>query len=214
MIRTLQPELLDSLPPQHPAALHSRRDLRITNRVLGNPEWFARTLTPLLQAGERALEVGAGTGELLAYLAARGLVADGLDLWPRPSALPFNQAWHSSDVVTFTGLAEYPVVFGSLIFHQFGSDDLAALGARLGASARVIVASEPARRRVSQLLYRTIGPLLGANYVTLHDARVSIAAGFLHDELPHALRLDPTAWSWQCTISWLGAYRMIAIRRT
>ena len=30
-------------------------------------------------------------------------------------------------------------------------------------------------------------PLLGANHVSLHDAHVSIAAGFLGDELPRAL---------------------------
>ncbi len=35
-----------------------------------------------------------------------------------------------------------------------------------------------------------IGPLLGANHVTLHDARVSITAGFVGTELPSALGMD------------------------
>ncbi len=49
MQRTPQPELLDSLPPQHPDALHNRRDLRLTNRVMGNHRWLIRTLPPLLR---------------------------------------------------------------------------------------------------------------------------------------------------------------------
>ena len=32
MPRTIQPELLDTLPPEDPAALHSRRDLRVINK--------------------------------------------------------------------------------------------------------------------------------------------------------------------------------------
>jgi hypothetical protein len=62
MLRTLQPELLDSLPSDHPDARHSRRDLRVINRLMGNHRWFARTLPPLVRAGEHALELGAGNG--------------------------------------------------------------------------------------------------------------------------------------------------------
>jgi SAM-dependent methyltransferase len=213
MQRTLQPELLDSLPSDHPAALHSRRDLRITNRVLGTHGWFAHTLPPLLHAGERALELGAGTGELLATLGAHGLWADGLDVCPRPAALPAPQAWHCADLREFGRCADYAIVFGNLIFHQFTADELAALGARLRQHARVIVASEPMRRRFSQTLFAAAGRLLGAHDITLHDARVSIAAGFRDDELPRALGLDPAEWTWRCTTSWLGSYRLVAIRR-
>lgn len=212
MQRTLQPELLDSLSPEHPAALHSRRDLRLTNRLLGTHAWFARHLPPLIQPGERALELGAGTGELLLALRDRGQLADGLDLWPRPTSLPPALRWHRADLLTFDSFHDYRVIFGNLIFHQFSPNDLARLGQQLSDSARVIVASEPARRRVSQWLFAIFGRILRANYVTLHDARISIAAGFRDDELPRALDLDPTRWSWRCTTSWLGAYRMIAIR--
>ena len=212
MQRTLQPELLDSLPPDHPAALHSRRDLRLTNRLLGTYAWFAKILPPLIHPGERALELGAGTGELLAHLASHHLFADGLDLWPRPASLQKTQTWHRADLRTFEHLADYGVVFGNLIFHQFTPDDLLQLGLRLRHSARVIVACEPARRRVSQFLFAFFGRLLRANYVTLHDGRISIAAGFRHDELPRALGLEASTWTWHCTTSWLGSYRMIAIR--
>ena len=59
-----------------------------------------------------------------------------------------------------------------------------------------------------------LGPLLGANHVSLHDAHVSIAAGFRGDELPRALGLAATEWEIGCETTVLGVYRMIAVRRT
>jgi hypothetical protein len=215
MQRTLQPELLDSLPPDHPDALHNRRDLRLTNAIVGNHRWLARTLPPLLRPGERALELGAGTGELGRRLARAGLTCDGLDLWPRPAAWPAECEWHRTDLLRFTGYAPYAVVVGNLIFHQFSAADLSALGAALQAGGvRTIVACEPARRRLSQLLYRTLGPLFGANHVSLHDAHVSIAAGFRGDELPRALGLAPAEWRIRRFTTLLGVYRLVAERRT
>jgi hypothetical protein len=212
MQRTLQPELLDSLPPDHPDALHNRRDLRLTNRIVGNYRWFARTLPALHQPGERVLELGAGTGELGLYLTRAGIAVDGLDLWPRPQEWPANRAWHVSDLRSFGAYGDYPVVIGNLIFHQFSAAELAQVGHTLQTTARVILASEPARRRLSQTLFRTIGPLLGANHVSLHDAHVSIAAGFRDDELPRALGLDPADWAIRCTTTLIGTYRMIAVK--
>lgn len=213
MQRTLQPELLDSLPPDHPDALHNRRDLRWTNAIVGNHRWLARTLPRLLRPGETALELGAGTGELGAKLAARGVRVAGLDLWPRPAEWPATSRWHVDDLREFDGYGDYPAIFGNLIFHQFSDHELAALGARFRARARVIVAVEPARRRCSQWLFRAIAPLLGANYVSLHDAHVSIAAGFRDDELPRALGLSADEWDVRGTTTFLGVYRMIAVKR-
>ena len=213
MTRTLQPELLDSLHPEHPDAVHNRRDLRFINRFMRNHRWLARTLPPLLRPGEFALEIGAGTGELGLRFAARHVPVDGLDLWPRPEAWPAGRAWHSADLRTFSGYGDYAAVIGNLIFHQFSDEELAALGTRLRRDARIILACEPTRRRLSQVYFRFLGPLVGANHVSMHDAHVSIAAGFIGNELPRALGLDPAKWVCRCTTTTLGAYRMIAIRR-
>lgn len=213
MTRTLSPELLDSLPPAHPDAQHSRRDLRVINRVMGNHRWFAHTLPPLLRAGERALELGAGTGELGARLAALDAAVDGLDFCPRPKHWPPARVWHVGDLRSFTGYADYAAVFGNLILHHCTDDELAALGATLRVTARVILASEPKRSAGAQRLFAWFAPLFGANRVTLHDAHVSIAAGFRGDELPHALGLHAGKWSWRCETTTLGAYRMIAAKR-
>ncbi len=214
MPRILQPELLDSLPPDHPDAQHNRRDLQRINRLMGNYRWFARKLPPLLRPGEIALELGAGTGELAGSLADRGIAVDALDLWPTPTTWPANRRWHRADLQNFVGYGDYPVFLGNLIFHQFSDDNLGALGAQLRASARVILACEPVRRTLSQTFYRLFGPLMGANHVSLHDAHVSIAAGFCNDELPRALGLTSADWNVHCSTTALGAYRMIAVRRS
>lgn len=213
MQRKPQPELLDSLPPHHPDALHNRRDIRLTNRIMGNHRWLLRTLPPLLRPEETVLELGAGTGELAFAINAAGLRLDALDLWPAPENWPAARHWHRGDLRTFPYYDRYAAVIGNMIFHQFNDAELAELGARLRPTARLIVACEPVRRRTSQVLYRLFGPVFGANQVSLHDAHVSIAAGFLGDELPRALGLDPAQWSWRIGTTALGAYQMVASRR-
>lgn len=213
--RVLQPEVLDTLSPEHPDALHSRRDLRLTNGIMGNHRWLARTLGSLMSAGDRALEIGAGTGEFGRRLAARGIAVDGLDLCSRPADWPEGRAWHAADLRSFDGYGRYEVVFGNLVFHHLEDRELAAFGQILarGKRLRAIVACEPMRRRLSQKTFALLGPLLGANHVTLHDAHVSIAAGFIDDELPRALGLAPDEWDCRCRTTVLGAYQMLATRR-
>ena len=215
MTRALHPELLDALPHEHPDARHSRRDLRLINRLAGHHRWIAQKLPALLRdrTGERLLEIGAGTGELGLRLAARGLAPDGLDLCPRPPRWPAAQAWHLADARTFAGYAGYAVIVGNLIFHQFTDAELRALGATLRHTARVIVACEPGRHRATQALLRALGPLFGASHVTRHDAHVSVAAGFRGDELPRLLGLDGDEWNTVSRTTALGSYHLVAVRR-
>lgn len=214
MQRVLQPELLDSLPHDHPDALHNRRDLRLINGIAGNHRWLARTLARLLQPGEVALEIGAGTGELGARFARCGLAVDGLDVCPRPAAWPAERDWHRADLRAFDGYPRYAAVIGNLIFHQFSAVELTELGQKLRLGARVIVACEPERRRVWQILFRTVAPLMRANHVSRHDAHVSIAAGFRGDELARILGLEGADWDIRWTNTLLGMNRLIAVRRS
>jgi len=204
--------MLDSLPPDHPDAIHNRRDLRLINRIMHNHAWFERTLPALLREGECALELGAGTGELAGALASRGVRVDCLDLWPRPDGWPSDRAWYTADLRAFGGFARYPAVIGNLIFHQFTDGELGALGAKLRRTARVILACEPERRRMSQIATAALAPLLGVNHVTLHDAHVSVGAGFRGDELARLLGLADGKWQYSCKTTPLGANRLLAVR--
>ncbi len=213
MERRLTPELLDSLPHDHPDALHNRRDLRLINALMGNVRWFMRTLPPLVRSGEAVLELGAGLGELARELARHGPRVDGLDRWPRPRTWPADRTWHQTDLETFAVWDEYPVVIGNMILHQFSPEALRDLGAHLDRHARLLVFCEPARRRRSQRLFAVAAPLMGANHVSRHDGHVSIAAGFLDNELPVQLGLPADRWTWRIQTTFFGAYRMVAERR-
>jgi hypothetical protein len=139
---------------------------------------------------------------------------DGIDRVPAPTAWPIPSRWHQADIEHFTGWNDYPVVMGNLILHHFTDASLRGLGAALAPHARLLVFSEPTRKRRIQRFWKIAAPLAGANPVTLHDGYVSIAAGFCADELPHSLGLDPALWNWRVTTTRLGAYRLIAQRRS
>ena len=214
MQRVLVPELLDSLPPSHPDALGSRRDLRVINRVMGNHRWLARRVPGLLGPGDRVLEIGAGTGELARRLEAAGVAVDGLDVADPPCDWPSGRVWHRADVRAFDGFDDYAGVVANLVLHQFTAEELASVGARIRrGKVRVLLACEPARRRIFQRLFAWFAPMCGANRVSLHDAHVSIGAGFRADELPRQLGLGARGWDNSLRYTFLGACRLVAMRR-
>lgn len=104
-------------------------------------------------------------------------------------------------------------MIGNLIFHHFDAVDLRKLGQQITEQTRVIVAGELKRGRIFQWLFAALCRLVGANAVSRHDGRVSIAAGFRRDELPELLGLDPAIWQWQVTTTLFGTYRLVAQRR-
>ncbi len=213
--RHVQPELLDSLPPEHPDALHNRRDLRFFNALMGNHRWFARTLRKHLHPGDRLLELGASEGDLAKYLRrhlpGQTFSHTGLDLWPQPADWPAAQDWHRADLTTFSGYANYNVIIGNLILHQFEDNVLAGLGHQWREHARMLVFCEPARHAL-HLAQLPLARLAGINYVSRHDARVSIEGGFCERELPRLLGVDAPPWRSGVARTFLGAYRLIAVR--
>jgi 2-polyprenyl-3-methyl-5-hydroxy-6-metoxy-1,4-benzoquinol methylase len=214
MPRVLTPEILDSLPADHPAARRSRRDLRLTNALMGNHRWLMRELHRLARPSEAILELGAGDGAFALTATQAGLNVHALEQsCPAPAGWPADRSWHATDLRSFPHYATYPVVIGNLIFHHLPDPELRQLGAVLRRRCRVILASEPARRKASQTMFALLGPLLGADRVTLHDARVSIEAGFRGRELPGLLGLGAD-WDVRCQTTVLGAYRMIAVKKS
>ncbi len=209
----LTAEILDDLPPDHPDAISSRRDLRYFNATLGNWRWLRKEMPRRVQSGERVLEIGAGAGELGGAMRSRGLRWDGLDRVPRPAGWPSDATWHQGDVFDFDGWSDYDVVVGNLFFHHFESAQLAALGERLRRHSRLIVAADLRRGQMQCALFSIYARAIRANRVSLHDGTLSIRAGFRGNELGTGLQLHPHVWKTQLEPGSLFAYRWMAERR-
>src|SRR6187397_1815646 len=70
--RTVMPELLDELPPADPRAVHSHRDLRRVNKLMGNADIIARVMCAGgVRKGMTSVELGGGDGTFLLEVAKR-----------------------------------------------------------------------------------------------------------------------------------------------
>lgn len=216
MQRIVKPEILDQLNPDDPAALHNRRDLRLFNRLMGNNRWMRRTLTHIVNPEDFVLELGAGVGDFGLYLDKSQTSSfssyAGLDLLPRPARWPVDWAWHQADLVDFSGYADYTVLCGTFILHQFDDAVLQKLFQSILPHLRALIFCETARRTL-HLIQLPLSNLLGINYVSRHDARVSIEGGFYGKELQELLCLEPNEWTIEITMTFLGAYRFVAVRK-
>lgn len=214
--RTVQPEILDTLPEDDPGAIRNRQDILRINRIMGTFSWFHRQLRAHLRPGEPILEIGAGAGDLACFLHHRSgpehLNWTGLDTWSRPAAWPDDWDWVVQDLTTFSGYPDYPVIVGNLILHQFKNPDLRDLGKRLSRKARLLLFNEPARHPFPLFLMRA-SFLIGMHPISRHDGSISVRAGFRGEELPRLLELPPDSWSWKLQTTLAGGYRMAAWRK-
>ena len=82
MQRIIQPEVLDGLPADHPAAVASRKDLRIINRLMNHASCLDRKTRWIQDKAKkspvRIVELGSGDGSLARRMLLRwGKVAHG-----------------------------------------------------------------------------------------------------------------------------------------
>jgi len=209
--RILVPEILDELPPDHPDALASRRDLRRINFLMGNFRWLERQIVTHAVQGGMILEIGAGDGGL-AQRVCKGrpdLAAQyhALDLAPRPAQWPVEAVWHRTDLWS-EGAADLlsgaGMVVANLFLHHLDERQLRRLGGMLH-ECRMIFACEPCRRERHVWQGRVLFPVL--NRVTRHDMIVSIRAGFRGDELAAALGPEYAGREFIREETCFGAYR-------
>ena len=212
MQRILEPELLDHLPSSDPDAIRSRKELRLINAIMGNHRWLLRRLKAVMKPQWRVLELGAGDGAFCNRMVSAGVCAakqiTAIDLTPRPDGLHPDVTWLRQSVLDPAPLPEAEIVIANLFLHHFDAPQLAALGGRLSPVTQIVLACEPARRRIHLAQGAMLAALVGFNHVTDHDMLTSIRAGFVRDELPQSLGF--TDWHCRTSSTLLGAYHLEA----
>lgn len=216
--RILEPETLDHLAPDDPAACRARRDLRRVNRVMGAKGILERALARVVPRAPRppdsplrVIELGCGDGRLMLDVARSSRSPLGtaeitlLDLQPlvTPETLAAYAAagWRarslSQDVLAWAegdaGDDRWDLVVANLFLHHFEGEALRRLLAGCARRADAIAVCEPRRSRFA-LGASHLVVFLGANVVTRRDAVLSVRAGFIDDELEQAWPDRSGAW--------------------
>ncbi len=209
--RIVEPEILDHLPHEDPAARRSRLDLRRINFLMGNERWILRALKQFPDAAASMIcEIGAGDGELAAKIRRRfpNIRITACDFAPRPAGLDHAIDWRSGDIFQH---APPPggVLVANLFLHHFEGEDLRRLG-KIYEGFDMLIFNEPDRSRIAAFLGTLLHPFV--NHVTRHDMQVSIRAGFRGGEMAALMGLDTSVWKIRETSTWRGARRVIAWR--
>ena len=230
MPRSVEPELLDALPPDDPRAVRSRNDLRRVNRLMGTQAVIGNALDALLRgwSSARVIELGAGDGTLMLRIARQharrwpkvrlGL----LDMQPVVRAdtltdfrdLGWDAQIIGADVFDWFAQSEpgdAPIIVANLFVHHFDGEQLQALLNGIAGRARAFVCCEPRRSQLALTGSRLLGAI-GANDVTRHDAVISVRAGFSGDDLS-ALWPDRDAWNLQESRAGPFCHRFVAVRK-
>lgn len=219
MSRIVQPEFLDTLPPQDPRAMRSRRDLVRVNAWMGNAGIMTRAIKANSPTPQRIVELGAGDGNFLLRVAKKSgwknVNATLLDLQKNTSTetlTAFSKTGWKADAVVadvFEWNGSGDIIVANLFLHHFEDERLAALLKKISERTGLFVAVEPHRfaypSPCGQLLW-----LIGCNDVTRHDAVVSIRAGFIRKEIS---ALWPDKQRWQLTERRAGLFSHLFIAR-
>jgi hypothetical protein len=207
MKRIVQPEFLDTLPPDDPRALRSRRDLRRVNAWMGNAGIMANALKENFPGTPRQItELGAGDGNFLLQIAQKlnwqNVNATLLDRHKNVSAEALaafaKSGWRAEAVVA--DVFDWPqmeaeIVVANLFIHHFEDAKLKELFRAIAARAKLFVAVEPHRFHFPFPCAQTLR-LIGCGKITRHDAEASIAAGFVRKDIS---ALWPDKQNWQLT---------------
>ena len=234
--RVVDPEVLDDLAPADPRAVRSRRDLQRVNWVMGSRGILTRVLrsvvrSPARHAPLRILELGAGDGSLALRMARRLAgswppveltLLDRQALVAPETALAFGQLgwtlcplnvdvleWARAPTQQLPG--RWDVILANLFLHHFEDDRLHDLLSAAAQRCDAFVACEP-RRTLPALIGSRLMPVLGVSADTLHDAIVSVRAGFRGSELSAAWPATATAWRLKEQRAGLFSHLFVAVR--
>jgi hypothetical protein len=226
LTRHLHPELLDELSADDPRAIHSRRDLQKLNKLMGHARIMVRAVRQAFQdrAPQLIVELGAGDSTFLLRVARRldrerrkgtrwepvAMLVD-----RRPTLSPRNRddfdalGWkvETIEADVFDWLQRLnpqtaDVTIANLFLHHFSERELASLLHDAARQTLWFVACEPLRARAA-LAGAAMLRFIGCNNVTLHDAKISVRAGFRDAELS---RLWPRDNDWRLTEGRAGPF--------
>lgn len=224
MKRLVEPELLDTLPPDNPDAVRSRRDLCRVNAWMRHHDIMAGALQNHMngRALEQIVELGAGDGNFLLKLARKisarrpnvnVTLLDSQNLVQSRTLSGFaSLGWRAgaiqADVFDWAqNGSQAEVIIVNLFLHHFYDISLAGLFQAIAARTSLFIALEP-RRAFGPLFCARLLWAIGCNRVTRHDAAVSVRAGFDGDELS---RLWPSGNGWQLTEQRAGPFSHLFI---
>ena len=224
--RQIQPEILDDLSADDPRAIQSRRDLQKVNAFMGHGSMVTRALRATSASPRLLVELGAGDGTFLLKVAGRLRVQAGIramlvDRVPTVSAATLKgfraAGWEveicESDVFEWLcrpGAETSDATIVNLFLHHFRDGELAHLLNLAAQQTTRFIACEPRRSRTA-LAGASLLPLMGCNDVTMHDADVSVRAGFRDRELS-ALWPPEAGWKLTERRAALFSHAFIAVR--
>ena len=209
----LSPEILDSLPSSDPSALASRRDLQRLHPLLGQTHLWLRWLQKRYPDRPPAslVDLGCGDGHLLTTLLPQAFPNGGhgsrlffVDRQPSvpDSALELLRRQNWLPTVIPSDLQEWirstpptELILTNLFLHHFHDSELRNLFKKISTLTPMFATAEPLRGFVGAIGSRLLG-ILGCHSVTLHDARISVQAGFRDHELSS---LWPNLSDWSLT---------------
>lgn len=217
--RTVCAEILDELPPADARAIRSRRDLQRVNRIMGSCGILSRAMrhalpSPAHHTPLRVLELGAGDGSLALRIATRLATSwpvaeltllDRQALARDATGIAFARLGWTLRALTVDALEwarappqrqltdRWDVILANLFLHHFEADALRQLLSAVADRCDAFIACEP-RRSPAALLGSRLLPALAVSDDTLHDAVISVRAGFRGDELSRMWPARAARW--------------------
>jgi SAM-dependent methyltransferase len=174
VIRSLEPELMDSAEVRGPVLDKFHRDLNFVNKCLGTFPTMARVIRSDAKPVRRVLDIGCGGGALLEYLQKHlGVEVIGVDQKPPDTAsVPIIAA----NAVT-EPLPEADVAICTLTAHHLSPEQIVALIRNVGRSSRRFVIHDLIRHPLPLVLFTVfLCPLIGREAAV--DGRQSIRRAY------------------------------------
>jgi SAM-dependent methyltransferase len=178
VIRSLEPELMDSPDIKGPVLDKFHHDLNFVNKCLGTFPTIERFIRDDARPVRRVIDIGCGGGALLEYLERRlGMEVIGIDRKPPANA---NVPIIAADAVT-EALPDADVAVCCLTAHHLTPDENIALMRNVSRSCRRFIIHDLIRHPLPFVLFTLfICPMIGREAAV--DGRQSIRRAFTPDE--------------------------------